>query len=269
VICEPFGGVSSLEGSVGRREGQGAIVLGLLALVMAAAGLAQARAIRAERRGGPAVGRLPFARRLPAVAAVAIAVGLAGLVATGLGERGRGDEDLRGASRLTSFESQRYDYWRVGLDALADHPLRGIGAGGFRAEWLRERPVPEAALEVHSLPLEMAVELGVPGLLGLAALVGGVGVAGARALRRHPVLAPGACAGATVWFLHAAIDWDWQIPAVTLPALVLGGALIAASEMERSDSARAEGVQAPDLRGRLRGAALVVAPGRPEEHGPG
>jgi hypothetical protein len=33
-----------------------------------------------------------------------------------------------------------------------------------------------------------------------------------------------------VWLLHASIDWDWQLPAVTLPAIVLGGALIVIGE---------------------------------------
>ena len=66
--------------------------------------------------------------------------------------------------------------------------------------------------------------------LGLGALVVGVGLAGRRALRRKPELAPGACAALAVWGLHATIDWDWQLPAVTLPAIVLAGALIAASE---------------------------------------
>ncbi len=37
-------------------------------------------------------------------------------------------------------------------------------------------------------------------------------------------------AGALVWLIHASIDWDWQLPAVTLPAVVLAGALIAAAE---------------------------------------
>ena len=33
-----------------------------------------------------------------------------------------------------------------------------------------------------------------------------------------------------VWFLHATIDWDWQMPAATLPAIVMAGALVAAAE---------------------------------------
>ena len=100
-------------------------------------------------------------------------------------------------------------------------------------EWVRERPVTEAVREVHSLPLEMAAELGLPGLLGLGMLVGGVAVAGRRALRRGSLLAPGAAAALTVWGIHASIDWDWQIPAVTLLAVVLAGGLIAASELPR------------------------------------
>jgi hypothetical protein len=39
-----------------------------------------------------------------------------------------------------------------------------------------------------------------------------------------------------MWVVHAAIDWDWQLPAVTLPAVVLAGALLAASEVVPSRS---------------------------------
>ena len=230
----PFAGVASLAGTEGQRERDGAIVLGITLAIALAAGVLQARTGAAERRGRARDGELRLAGRLPAVAATAVVLGLAGLIALGLGERGRG-ESLSpgpGASRLTSVDSRRYDYWRIGLDAFAQHPLDGVGAAGFRVVWVRERSVPEGVLEVHSLPLEMATELGVPGLLGLGLFVGGVGASGRRALRRHALVAPGAGAAATVLAVHAAIDWDWQIPAVTLPALVLAGALVAAGEGE-------------------------------------
>jgi O-antigen ligase len=124
------------------------------------------------------------------------------------------------------------------MRAFGEHPLKGLGSGGFRVVWLRERPVREGALEVHSLPLEMAVELGIPGVLGLGLLIGGVGVAGGRALSRRASIAPGACAATAVWLMHASIDWDWQVPAVTLPALVMAGALVAAGEPELEPDAR-------------------------------
>jgi hypothetical protein len=224
-------GVASASGSLGQREADGAIMLVVLVVLMAAAALVLLRLARGEESGRVRTELLPAARRLPALAVAALAIGLAVLVAGGLAERGGQDQDhRRGIERLASVESRRYDYWRVGLDAYGDHPLRGIGAGGFRVEWLRDRPVPEGALEVHSLPLELLVELGLPGLLGLLLTAGGIATASRRALERRPELAPGACAAATVWFVHASIDWDWQLPAVTLPALIAAGALIAASE---------------------------------------
>jgi O-Antigen ligase len=227
-----FPTVASLEGSVSERQSDGLIVLGVLVALMLAAGFIQLRASQVERDAPATAGRLGFASRLSAVAAGCVALALAGLVVAGLSERGDAEELSKqtGVARLGSTDSRRYDYWRVGLDAFADHPLRGLGSGGFRGEWLRERPVKESVLEVHSLPLEMASELGLPGLLGLCMLVAGVGLAARRSLQLHPELAPGACAALVVFGLHAAIDWDWQLPAVTLPAIVLAGALIAASE---------------------------------------
>ena len=53
----------------------------------------------------------------------------------------------------------------MGINAFWDDPLKGTGAGGFRVVWRLERRVPHAVSEVHSLPLEMAVELGVVGVL--------------------------------------------------------------------------------------------------------
>ena len=238
---ELLAGVSSLEGSIADRERDGAIALVILVVVMAAAAFAQLRATRLERRSPSENARLAIAPRLPAIGALAALLAIAVLVGTAIADRGGSDplSKRTGISRLGSADSRRYDYWRVGIEAFADKPLTGVGAGGFRAEWVRERPVRDPALEVHSLPLEMLTELGLPGLLAFGLLVGGVAVAGRRALRVHPELAPGACAAAAVWALHATIDWDWQLPAVTLPAIVLAGTLIAMSESGRAEPAEA------------------------------
>ena len=45
-----------------------------------------------------------------------------------------------------------------------------------------------------------------------------------------PELAAGPLAGCVVWAAHAAIDWDWEMPAATLPAIVLAGALLAIAD---------------------------------------
>jgi O-Antigen ligase len=220
IAAAAFPGVAALEGSHPERDG--AAVLVLLALIAAAAALFTARS--------PApVGALPPPRRL---APALVALFAAGLVAAGLGER-PSDAELAagaGAERLTTVSSNRYEYWRVGAEAFAREPLTGIGAGGFRVEWLRERPLPEAVRDAHSLEIEVAAELGLPGLIAFALLVGGVTAAALGALRRRRELAAGPAVALLAWFLHASIDWDWQLPAVTLPAIALAGALIVLSD---------------------------------------
>ncbi len=86
-------------------------------------------------------------------------------------------------ARLASAESNRYAYWQVALEAFADHPLAGVGSGGFRVEWRRERDVLDPARDAHSLYLETAAELGLVGLLLLGLAIAGV-VVGARRGRR-------------------------------------------------------------------------------------
>jgi hypothetical protein len=223
--CSALPGVAGLAGS--HRARDGAIGLALLAL------LATAAALLAVRRAHAPDATLPGARRLaPITAAVAVAVAV-GLVIAGLGEKPSAAELAAGAeaSRLTSASSNRYEYWRVGLNAFAEHPLRGVGTGGFRVAWLRERSLPEAVRDAHSLEVEMAAELGLVGLLAFALMIGGASVAARRAMRRRRADAAGFCAGLLAWFLHASIDWDWQLPAVTLPAIVLAAALVALSEL--------------------------------------
>ena len=133
-------------------------------------------------------------------------------------------------ARLGSIESNRYRYWEVALDTFAEHPLRGTGSGGFAVEWLKLADRPDAARDAHSLYLETAAELGVVGVALLLLFLGGIGAAGVRLYRRDPGVATGPIAALAAWALHAGLDWDWEMPAVTLVALGLAAALIAWSE---------------------------------------
>jgi hypothetical protein len=226
-----FPGVASLTGTLGQRERDGAIMLAILALIVVGAWLLSARMVQAESRGRARVGPLGGASRLRLLAGVAIACCVIGMVAGGLSERADGKQSPRATpSRLVSLTSLRYEYWRIGFRAFRANPVQGLGAGGFRVFWREHRRIAASTNAVHSLVLEMAAELGLVGLLLFGLLVGGVAAAGRRALASGTALAPGACAVCVVWLLHAAIDWDWQLPAVTLPALVLAGGLLAASE---------------------------------------
>jgi O-antigen ligase len=126
--------------------------------------------------------------------------------------------------RLASAQSNRYEYWRVAAGSFAANPLLGVGSGGFQVEWLRERRFEESVRDAHSLYLETAAELGFAGLAALLVMLGGVAAAARRAA------APGATAACAAWALHAGLDWDWEMPALTVTALVLAAALCAAAE---------------------------------------
>lgn len=224
IAAAPWGGVTSLAGTLGTRERQGAIALGLLALVALAAGAVQRRLIRHPQTG---VVRLPG--RAALIASVIIAAGLGVAVAVGAKEQTSAALST-GATRYTSLQSNRYAYWRVAIDAFAEQPLRGIGAGGWAVYWLRHRPFDDYAHDAHSLPLQTAAELGLVGVALLTLFLGGVALAGREAHRVAPALAAGPIAGAVVYVGHAPLDWDWEMPAVTLIGVVLAGALLALAD---------------------------------------
>ena len=124
----------------------------------------------------------------------------------------------------------RLDYWRVGADMVGAEPLRGEGAGAFASAWARDRERPAVARDAHSLIVETAAELGVVGLAllltALAILARGL-VEQARAPGTERELRWALLAVAAAWMLHAAIDWIWEQPAVTVPVLALAGAALA------------------------------------------
>jgi O-Antigen ligase len=225
-VAAPFGGVTSLAGGLATRERQGAIALVLLIVVMAAAGAGELLIAR-RGRGGPV--RLP--RRAPWLALALICGGLALAIAVGAKETTAIPKLGGGAGRLVSLRSDRYAYWDVALQAFDAEPLRGVGAGGWAVWWLSHRTINDYAQDAHSLPLQTMAELGLVGLAALVMLFGGVAVASRTALRRSPALAAGPVAALVVYAAHSPLDWDWQMPAVTLVAIVLAGFVLALADV--------------------------------------
>jgi len=133
-------------------------------------------------------------------------------------------DDLSG--RLLSVSGHgRADYWRVAAGMVADHPLLGAGAATFNRNWLADRPVPHQARDAHNLYLETVAALGPIGLAVLLLALAPPLVAFGR-VRGDPVGA--ALAGVYAAFLvHAAVDWDWEIPLLALGGLVCGTGLVA------------------------------------------
>ena len=236
IPAAPSGGVTALAGPLGTREREGAISLAVLVAVMLAAGVVQR--ILAARTGAR---RLPLPRRAPLIATLLICAGLAGAIVAGAKETSGQPALSGGATRLVSLQSNRYDYWDVALRAFAASPLHGVGAGGWSVDWLRWRKVNEFAQDAHSLELQTLAELGIVGAALLLACLSGVAVAARRALVGGRAVA-GPVAALVVYIAHSPLDWDWQMPAVTLVAVVLAGYLLA---LPAVPSAREPEVRAP------------------------
>jgi O-antigen ligase len=201
------------------RGAVAAAVLGLAALALLAP------------EAGPLWSRI--GRRSRRLAAVATAAALAAALVVVAGDDATPERGAT-AARLADTGSTRADYWRVAAGSFAAMPLQGAGTAGFRVEWLRERDVREGAVDAHSLYLETGGELGLVGLLLLGGFVVGVVLCASRVVSRDPALAAGACAALVALAMHAGIDWDWELPALVLPALLLAGALIAQDRVEAS-----------------------------------
>jgi O-antigen ligase len=219
----PLHGVTGLAGSRSTREAQGAIALGVL-VVIGLVAVALHRRLIARERGEI----LRLTRHAGVVATAVICAGLA--LAIVLGAKESSVAPLSGgAGRLATLQSNRYAYWSVALKAFSAQPVHGVGAGGWSVWWLRYRHVREFAQDAHSLPLQTLAELGLVGVALLLTFFGGVALAGRDALRVDRVVAAGPIAGLVVYLAHAPRDWDWQMPAVTLVAVILAGQLVAYS----------------------------------------
>jgi hypothetical protein len=131
--------------------------------------------------------------------------------------------------RLLSFSGNgRAQLWRLAWDDARKHPLSGAGAGTYERYFLAHQPPATSRVrDAHGLYVETLAELGPLGLiLLLGALVLPLTVLGAA--RRHP-LVPGAAGAYTAYLVHTGVDWDWELPAVTLTGILCGVAILIAA----------------------------------------
>jgi hypothetical protein len=134
--------------------------------------------------------------------------------------------------RLFNLSSRgRVTGWKVARHDAAEHPILGSGAGTFELYWLEHRPSQMKIRDAHSLYLETLAELGPPGLAILCVALA-IPVAGAIRARRR-ALVPAALGAYVAYLLHAGVDWDWEMVAVTITALLCGTAALVRS---RGDS---------------------------------
>jgi hypothetical protein len=129
--------------------------------------------------------------------------------------------------------SDRGYYWRAAWDDYEIHPWLGSGAGTMA--YYSRRPGPQLpATDAHNLYLESLAELGPVGLALLVAALALPLVAAARA-RRQGFVAP-ALGAYVAYLVHAGIDWDWEMPVVTLAGLACGVAVVAEARARTRDA---------------------------------
>ena len=126
-------------------------------------------------------------------------------------------------SHFSDAGSGRYDFWRVSLKAFEAHPVGGLGQDNFGDYYLRHRHTSEEPVSPHSLEMRLLSQTGIVGtvlFLGFMAAA----VAGALRARRHGSALGWAVAAVAllpliVWLIHGSIDWFWEMPSLSGPAL--------------------------------------------------
>jgi O-antigen ligase len=232
-----------------------AVALGLFALLRrleAGDGQRTRRALR--------VSRDPAVLKWTAVA-IAVAAIVAAIVFGGRAWHQFSSSDLnfptnpaQHFSDLTS--AGRRDFWRVAIDAFAEKPLLGHGAGTYQFSWEHLRSIPMNVIDAHSLYLEAFAELGLLGGLLVLGLIGSIlwfGIAAWRAApgRQRETYAA-LFAAMLIFAIAAGFDWFWEIAGLGAVFFLAAGALVAARCGQIASPADGKG-------GRERNFGVVVA----------
>ncbi|MDQ3678868.1 MAG: O-antigen ligase family protein [Actinomycetota bacterium] len=142
-------------------------------------------------------------------------------------------DDVSDPARISTANSgNRWVWWEEAAGAWSERPLHGWGAGSFPVTHKLFRQQELGVVQPHNISLQFLAETG---LIGALLVLGGLGVLLFTALDRVRAMVPGRqrdiavalYAGAVAWLVHSFVDWHWDIPGVTVPALLFVGVLIA------------------------------------------
>lgn len=131
-------------------------------------------------------------------------------------------------SRYLSASGQgRYYLWQIAWKDFTSHPVLGVGTNNYEATYykLRDQTRTGSVRQPHMLPLEVLGERGLVGGILFFGFLATCVISSLRERFRHLTSEGKAQVGAllaavTYWFVHSSAEWFWQIPAITLPAMV-------------------------------------------------
>jgi hypothetical protein len=162
----------------------------------------------------------------------------------------------------------RYDFWRVSLDAFVAHPVGGLGQDNFADYYVSRRRTGEEPSWTHSLEMRLLAQTGAVGfVLFTGFLIAALALA-LRGRRRGDPLTSAVVAVAllalVVWLIHGSVDWFWEIPALSGPALGflgIAGSLGARADASVAAAAGGAADAAESVSGRRRAVPRPVALG--------
>lgn len=179
------------------------------------AGLAGATVLHGRRR------RLRISRRGLAIGGALSASALLLVLAGSLAER---------VDRNGLFDPFRLEVYRLCWNLVVEHPWLGIGAGAFTAVFPSVRSDTLGLFGIwdraHSTPLELAVEMGLPFAVAVAAFWLATAIRLVRTGWRqgYPQAAIVGAAAALLAGLHSTIDFPLQTAGFLVPAVALTAA---------------------------------------------
>jgi hypothetical protein len=140
---------------------------------------------------------------------------------------------------LAGSGSGRWQLWSSAVAEFRAHPLNGGGAGSWESWWLQRETIPIFSEFAHSLYLETMGELGIVGILLLAAaLLAAVAGAVRSALVLRSTEVAGAAACGIAFLAAASFDWVWQLASVACVGLGMLGVALGALRSRRKSTPR-------------------------------
>jgi O-antigen ligase len=174
-------------------------------------------------------------------------------------------EVVRRAEQISAYDVSfqgRLEFSRDALKIVRDHPIIGLGGGGWNALYHKYQSSLYWTTETHNHFFQTWVEAGTLGFLALLGVWVGFAAVFAGYLRRHEgggmrISASGAAVGAFALGLHSAFDFDLSLPALSFLLFALFGAVrgALAGALEGSSADEAAAGSGPD-------AAAGSSPGR-------
>jgi hypothetical protein len=229
----------------GAAHSQGSEMLAMVIVVCAGAGLLQVAIAAAERHGfGPRVSvsgkrsRLALRIAVAAAIAVALAASVPALVDGwhSFKNVNVGPQPTAAQRFGTAAGNGRYQLWSSAANESESHLLSGGGPGTFQYWWNEKGDLPIFVQNAHSLYLETLGELGIVGLVLIAAFIALVIVRGIeRALRGWPGYRSrfaAVTASVAAFAAAAAIDWVWQLAVIPAAFLLLSAVVLGADAID-------------------------------------